>query len=79
MSDFEVWQEVDCPQHDYDLFDTSMVHAGQEFDCLACGGRHIASNGLIEMYERHDGVLLRVALPRTAEDMRTLGYWKHAE
>jgi len=68
----EVWQEVDCPQHDVDLHDDDVVHAGQQFYCVACGGTHIAVAGLVETYIETEGLRGYPDLPATAGDLRQL-------
>ncbi|NLZ12383.1 MAG: hypothetical protein GX086_13780 [Alcaligenaceae bacterium] len=68
----EIWQEVNCPQHDVDLFGDDLVYAGQEFHCVACGGTHVAAPGLVATYVEINGVQSYPELPASAEELRAL-------
>jgi len=72
MNPDDVWQEVNCPQHDYDIFGDDMVYEGQTFDCLACGSTHIAKSGLVETFRMEGGEMAFPDLPKTPEELRAL-------
>lgn len=73
----EIWQEVNCPQHDVDLFGDDLVYAGQEFHCVACGGTHLAALGLVETFVEINGVQSYPGLPASAEELHALACWPH--
>ncbi|NLZ12195.1 MAG: hypothetical protein GX086_12795 [Alcaligenaceae bacterium] len=68
----EIWQEVNCPQHDYDIFGDDMVHYGQKFRCLACGDEHVAVPGLVATYIQIGSVMGFPDLPATPEALDLL-------